>query len=317
MDHDFLMNQIKMPKPALKGLQRAIKAGVRGEFPTSESGTPQGGVISPLLANIAINGLEDIDPKIRGIRYADDLVFILKPGQDAEKLRAKIDSFLTERGLKVKEAKTKLVKATKGFDFLGWNFKVKDNGKFISVPSQKNYDNVRKKIKAVLANSKVKLESRINRMGSIVRGWRNYHRYCDMSQHPLWHTRRRAWKKINSHKSYSRSKTEKAIEKAFPSVEWKVNRFVKVKEDKSPYDGDMAYWAKRENKLYDGPTAIHMRKQDFRCAKCLALFMPGDSLELHHRDGDHANWKSSNLEVTHRECHHHMDIHVSKRVATR
>lgn len=317
IEHKFLMSQIRMPKPALKGLKRAIKAGVRGEFPTSESGTPQGGVISPLLANIAIDGLEDIDPKVRGIRYADDLVFILKPGQDAEKLRTRIDTFLAQRGLKVKEAKTKLVRATEGFDFLGWNFKVKDNGKFISVPSQKNHANVKKKIKAVLGNSSVKLEDRIKRIGTIVRGWRNYHKHCDMLKHSLWHTNHRAWVKISSHKSYTRSKTNKAIKIAFPPVEWKVNSFVKVKGDKSPYDGDMVYWSKRKNAKYDGATARHMRKQDFRCAKCSTLFMPGDTLELHHKDGNHSNWKPSNLEVLHRECHHYMDVHVSKRVSRR
>ena len=111
-----------------------MRAGVKCECANRDKGTPQGGVISPLLANIALNGLEDIDPKIRGIRYADDAVFILKPGQCEHKLRKKIDNFLAERGLKVKEAKTQVVKATEGFDFLGWNFRVKPNGKFISTP---------------------------------------------------------------------------------------------------------------------------------------------------------------------------------------
>jgi len=64
-------------------------------------------------------------------------VFILKPRDDPEALRRHIDNFLELRGLKVKEAKTKVVHSTDGFDFRGWNFAVKPKGKFISTPSQK------------------------------------------------------------------------------------------------------------------------------------------------------------------------------------
>ncbi len=322
IDHSFMLNQIHLPKPAKQGLKRAIKAGVKGEFPSSESGTPQGGVISPLLANIALNGLEDIGSarqkdgrakkqNIAGIRYADDLVFILKPEHDAEAFRNSIDQFLALRGLLVKEAKTRLVGATSGFDFLGWNFRVKDNGKFVSCPSQKNYANVKKKIKAVLANSQLKLETRIKRIGWIVRGWRNYHKYCDMSKHSLWHTRRRAWKVINKHRSKNRHQTDKDIKKAFPPVGWHVNEHVNVKGARSPFDGDMLYWAKRNSKFYDGLTAQIFKKQSFRCAHCGEFIMPEETLELHHRDGNHDNWKHSNLEVLHRECHQHRSVHAS------
>lgn len=78
---------VQLPKAAKNGLFRAIKAGVRGEFVSSESGTPQGGVISPLLANIVLHGLENVGEKVRykkrsqrytdtikGLRYADDVV---------------------------------------------------------------------------------------------------------------------------------------------------------------------------------------------------------------------------------------------------
>lgn len=87
IDHKFLMQSVQLPKAAKNGLFRAIKAGVRGEFSSSESGTPQGGVISPLLANIVLHGLENVGEKVRykkishrqidtikGLRYADDVV---------------------------------------------------------------------------------------------------------------------------------------------------------------------------------------------------------------------------------------------------
>ena len=189
----------------------SIKAenGVRGEFPTSESGTPQGDVISPLLANIVLHGLENVGHELRykkigggnidtikGFRYADDVVFILKPGDDPEFLRTYIDNFLVTRGLKVKEVKTKVLHSTDGFDFFGWDFKVKPNGKFISTPSQKATSSVKAKVKEVMKDSRFTLEQRIDKCGSIVRGWRNCHRFCDMSQHDLWATAYWTWKFI-------------------------------------------------------------------------------------------------------------------------
>lgn len=102
-------------------------------------------LFSPLIANLVLNGLENVGHKVRytcrkdgsridtihGIRYADDVVFILKLQDDPEQLRQEIDAFLAIRGLKVNEAKTKVVPSTDGFNFLGFNFKVKPKGKFI------------------------------------------------------------------------------------------------------------------------------------------------------------------------------------------
>jgi len=92
-----------------------------------------GGVVSPLLANIALNGIEDIH---QSVRYADDMVFVLKPNDNAELILEKISQFLAERGMKVSEKKTKLSRTTDGFDFLGWHFKVQSNGKFRCVPER-------------------------------------------------------------------------------------------------------------------------------------------------------------------------------------
>ena len=78
-------------------------------------------MVSPLLANIALNGIEDIH---QSVRYADEMVYILKPEDDAEQILERISQFLAERGLKVSDKKTKLTATTDGFDLLGWNFKV-------------------------------------------------------------------------------------------------------------------------------------------------------------------------------------------------
>ena len=86
-------------------------------------------------------------------------MFILKPGDDSKLLREYIDNFLETRGLKVKEAKTKVAHSTDGFDFLGWNFAVKPNGKFISTPSQKATDSIKTKVKEVMKDSRFTLLS--------------------------------------------------------------------------------------------------------------------------------------------------------------
>lgn len=324
------MQSVQLPKAAKKGLFLSIKAGVRGEFPSSESGTPQGGVISPLLANIVLHGLENVGYELRykslrggryidtikGFRYADDVVFILKPGDDPEVLRRVIDNFLETRGLKVKEVKTKIVNSADGFDFLGWNFAVKPNGKFISIPSQKSTSSIKTKVKEVMKDSRFNLEQRIDKCGSVVRGWRNYHRFCDMSQRDLWATAYWTWKFIRKQERYDRSQTNKVIRRAFPSVKWSACRFNNVLGDKSPYDGDFVYWSKRENANYDGITARLLKKQNHKCTDCNLSFISGDIAELHHIDGNHDNWKPLNLEVLHRECHHHQTIHGWVRVRT-
>ncbi|MDD1438230.1 reverse transcriptase N-terminal domain-containing protein, partial [Dolichospermum sp. ST_sed10] len=145
INHTAIMDKLIAPYSIRQGIFRCLKAGVNPEFP--EQGTPQGGVVSPLLANIALNGIESIHTykdaggSIRepSIRYADDMVIILRPQDDATEILDKISQFLAERGMKVSEKKTKLTAATDGFDFLGWHFKVQKNGKFRCVPSVDNF----------------------------------------------------------------------------------------------------------------------------------------------------------------------------------
>jgi group II intron reverse transcriptase/maturase len=125
INHSSIMDQLIAPKGIKTGIFRCLKSGVNPEFP--EQGTPQGGVVSPLLANIALNGIEDVH---YSVRYADDMVYILKPEDDAEKILERISQFLAERGLKVSEKKTKLTATKDGFNFLGWHFKVHSKGMF-------------------------------------------------------------------------------------------------------------------------------------------------------------------------------------------
>jgi RNA-directed DNA polymerase len=323
IDHKFLMQSVQLPRAAKQGLFRSIKAGVRGEFSSSESGTPQGGVISPLLANLVLHGLENVGYELRykvknggryldalkGFRYADDVVYILNPEDNEHILRERINLFLATRGLKVKEAKTKVANSTDGFDFLGWHFTVKPNGKFISTPSQKSVKGIKAKVKDVMKDSRFTLKQRIDKCEATIRGWRNYHRFCDMSQHDLWALNHWTWKFIRKQGRYDRYQTNKVIKKAFPPVKWAACRFINVTGDKSPYDGDFAYWSKRENANYNGITARFLKKQNYKCPHCGLSFQAGDIAELHHVDGNHSNWKPDNLKVLHRECHQHQANH--------
>ena len=315
INHEAIMSRVIAPKWVKTKLWKALKAGVKAEFPSSEKGTPQGGVISPLLANIALHGLEEIG---NGLRYADDCIFVLKPNDNANKLRAKIDSFLAERGLTIKEEKTRLVKATEGFEFLGFKFTVLPSGKFKSVPTDKKYRELRDKVKAAIRDKRFKLEERIKKVGPIVRGWRNYYQYCDMDNYNLFLCARSIWKFIrkeicrNKKIGNKRQWTNEQIKRCFPDVSYKQNNFVNVEKDRSPFEGDLVYWAKRKNKLYNGLTADALRKQGFKCGHCGLQFIGDDQIELHHKDGNHHNWKKSNLVALHRGCHQYQEIHSGK-----
>ena len=330
ISHTTIMDNLIAPKGIKQGIFRCLKAGVNPGFP--EQGTPQGGVVSPLLANIALNGIESIHRhhNVRGakikhttkskditepsIRYADDMVIILRPEDDEIKILADIDNFLAARGMKVSAKKTKITAATDGFDFLGWHFKVQSNGKFKSTPSVENYKKFRQKVKNIVNcpnyGSKVKAE----KLAPIIRGWRNYHKFCKMdgSRFSLWHTRNRTWKVFNKETKLTKESTTRLIEKAFPKVSYSENTHVMVKGNKSPYDGDLTYWSERNSKLYNGETSKALKKQNHTCGYCGLKCTSEERVHLHHIDGNHNNWKPKNLVVVHESCHDY--IHMGKRV---
>jgi 5-methylcytosine-specific restriction endonuclease McrA len=202
------------------------------------------------------------------------------------------------------------VKSIEGFDFLGWHFKVKPNGKFISYPSKDNYKALRQKVKNIVNNSCTGAEVKVKKLTPVIRGWRNYHKYCDMKNHDLWGIHNATFKRFNKEKKMSRYKAESLAEKAFPKVSYKACGFTKVKEDKSPYDGNILYWSERNSKLYDGTTAELLRKQKSKCGYCGLKFQSDERVHLHHIDGNHNNWKRKNLTVVHESCHDY--IHQGK-----
>jgi RNA-directed DNA polymerase len=307
ISHLSIMERLIAPMGIKTGIFRCLKAGVNPEFP--EQGTPQGGVVSPLLANIALNGIEEIH---QSVRYADDMVIILKPKDDASAILDKVSEFLAERGMKVSEKKTKLTATTDGFDFLGWHFKVQNNGKFRCVPSEDNFKAFRQKVKHIVNNSNYGATVKAEKLAPVVRGWRNYHCYCklDGSRFSLWFIKNRAFKVFNKESKQSRHTVKKLMEKAFPAVSYSENKFVNVKGEKSPYDGDIAYWSERNSKLYDGATSQALKRQNHKCGYCGLKMLSDERVHLNHVDANHSNWKKDNLLAIHESCHDY--IHMSK-----
>ena len=172
-----------------------LRAGIfeagKGYSPTEE-GTPQGGVISPLLLNIALHGLEEAagvryrtgsharefkagSPALT--RYADDLVVCCHSRQDAEQVKARLAEWLEPRGLAFNEAKTRIVPVTEGFDFLGFNLRRYPNGKLLIKPSataiKRFRDRLAKEFRSLRGSNVTAVLAKI---APIVRGWVAYYR---------------------------------------------------------------------------------------------------------------------------------------------
>nr|WP_269667527.1 reverse transcriptase domain-containing protein [Crinalium epipsammum] len=275
----------------------------------NETALPQGGVVSPLLANIALNGIEEIH---HSVRYADEMVVILKPKDDAVAILEQISQFLAERGMKISEKKTKLTATTDGFDFLGWHFKVQNNGKFRCVPSEDNYKAFRQKVKHIVNNSNYGATTKAEKLAPVVRGWRNYHRFCKMdgSRNSLYHIEARAFRVFNKELKQDKQSSKKLLGKAFPEVPYSENKHISVKGEKSPYDGDIAYWSERNSKLYNGETSKALKKQNHSCGYCGLKMLSDEKVHLHHVDCNHNNWKKNNLLAIHESCHNY--VHMSK-----
>lgn len=191
ISHNWMVDNVRMDKSILR---KWLKSGVidREQLLETEEGTPQGGIISPALANWTLNGLETElvahlektcgvlktrKLKIGVVRYADDFVVT---GASKEVLETEvkpwIERFLAVRGLRLSEAKTKIVHIDEGFDFLGWNFR-KYSEKLLIKPSKKNVKAFYEKLRdTVGANLGAKQENLIRQLNPMLHGWAQYHR---------------------------------------------------------------------------------------------------------------------------------------------
>lgn len=190
ISHEWLIRNVPMDRMVLR---KWLKSGLiyQGQFQETEAGTPQGGIISPTLANVTLNGLEAglnsylatkfgivkaKKLKVNLVRYADDFVItgISKETLENE-VRPWVESFLAVRGLQLSREKTHIVHIDQGFDFLGWNFR-KYQGKLLIKPSKKNAQAFYRKVKEVISKHKtVRQEELIRMLNPILRGWAQYH----------------------------------------------------------------------------------------------------------------------------------------------
>ncbi|NMG11715.1 hypothetical protein DP117_34635 [Brasilonema sp. UFV-L1] len=189
---------------------------------------------------------------------------------------------------------------------------MQENGKFRTYPSKSNHKAFKEKVKEIINCSNYGSEEKARLLAPLVRGWRQYHQHCTMTgaKHSLWFIRNRAFKVFNKESKNNRCSTAALVDKAFPPVPCSVNGHVNVTGTKSPYDGDLAYWSKRNSKLYDGETSKALRRQNHACGHCGLKMLGEEQVHLHHIDGNHNNWKTKNLLAIHESCHDY--IHMSK-----
>ena len=136
----------------------------------------------------------------------------------------------------------------------------------------------------------------------------------DRTRFSLWHLAKRVHDKFLQQKNIDRHQAIEKVKIAFPRVNFSENRFISVKGDKSPYDGDVIYWSKRNSILYDRATAKALKRQNHSCGKCGLNFLDSEEIELHHIDGNHNNWVYTNTMAIHRSCHQYHHMSTSKKL---
>jgi RNA-directed DNA polymerase len=196
IDHETLLEVIG--DSPCKGLVRQwLKAGYVEKFVRHETqqGTPQGGVISPLLLNVALHGMEaalgvkynsqgEIAGKRAVVRYADDFVVFCESQEDAFEVVQTLTKWLGGKGLSLSPEKTRIVHLTEGFDFLGFNVRhyknpktTRSGYKLLIKPSKKTVTEKRKELRDIWLKLKGhSVQVVLVRLNPIIRGWANYFR---------------------------------------------------------------------------------------------------------------------------------------------
>jgi RNA-directed DNA polymerase len=200
ISHEWMLANIPTDTEVLGKWLRAGYVENRTLFPTSE-GTPQGGIISPVAANMTLDGLERllkerfprhgrkrIDGKfyylkVNLVRFADDFVITGDSQELLEtEVRPLVERFLAERGLQLSPEKTRITHINEGFDFLGYNVR-KYDGKLLVTPSKKNVQAFLEKVRGIIKDkSSAGQEMLIRTLNPVIRGWANYHRHVMASQ---------------------------------------------------------------------------------------------------------------------------------------
>ena len=190
ISHEWLLNNIPMDTKILK---KWLKCGVifKGELFRTDEGTMQGGIISPTLANMTLDGLSELlatknkrvnrkyekySPMVNMVRYADDFIITGRTKETLEDIKPMLIAFLSERGLELSEEKTLITHIDDGFDFLGFNIR-KFKGVLLTQPSKKSVKKFLDSIRYVIdSNKSCKQETLIRLLNPKITGWANYYR---------------------------------------------------------------------------------------------------------------------------------------------
>ena len=190
ISHEWILNNILLDRKVLGKWLRAGYMEEKTVYPTPK-GTPQGGIISPTIANMVLDGLEPAAkasappwrkghtrPRIHVIRYADDFIITGESKHLLEtKVKPTIESFLKQRGLTLSEAKTRITHINSGVDFLSQNIR-KYNGKLLIKPSKDSIRSVQSNISSMIRRCRgAAAHKLIGALNPILRGWVNYHRH--------------------------------------------------------------------------------------------------------------------------------------------
>ena len=354
IDHGALLAKTQTSPVIRRQLKAWLKAGILEDnrlFPTT-AGTPQGGSISPLLALIALHGMDEaitqVYPKARVIMYADDVVVLHEDRQVLEHCQQLLMGWLADIGLTLNEAKSHIYHTLEGdqpgFDWLGFNIRQYRVGKH---QSGKRSNGQRLGFKTLIKPAKANMAAHLAELGRIIgrgkvlsqgalihqlnpkiRGWANYYRTSvsqaafDRLDFLTWeklrrwayrrHPRRSAgwvwkryWHQLSTRVAFATSATDTDIVYLRTHSEMPITRHVKVRGNRSPYDGDWVYWSTRQGRHPDANPRLAklLKTQRGRCRYCGLFFQHDDRIEVDHINGDRRNSRYANLQALHGHCH--------------
>jgi RNA-directed DNA polymerase len=382
INHEALLHKLNIKGKVRQQIKAWLKSGVidQGAFTATSEGTPQGGVISPLLANIALHGLEEqikrlaetLDLKYPSggrmskrdkrssltlVRYADDFVVLHEDKAVVQRCRELISDWLTGIGLQLKPEKTRLTHTLKpelsednkaGFDFLSHHIQQFPTGKYRSsrnskqeilgfhtliTPSKEATKAHQEDIRSIIKKHRSSPQSAlIKDLNPVIRGWASYYRASDAgtsrefnNQDRRMYLSLRKWAKRRTKKSSTAHQLYWITQgnnnwvfatragdnplRLLTHIEFHSSSddYVKVKDDKSPYNGELVYWSSRLGEHPEMPSrkAKLLKQQKGKCTWCGLHFRDEDLLEVDHKNplssGGKDEWK--NLQLLHRHCH--------------
>jgi len=285
ISHDWLLNNIPLPR---KILGQWLKSGYMEASTLHETdrGTPQGGIISPILCNMTLDGLQDLVTvgrnkklrKLNVVRYADDFIITAAtPAILQDMIRPDLDAFLADRGLTLSAEKTQISHIDQGFDFLGFHFR-KHKGKLLTKPSKLKARELLDKVRHCLNTFRgVPFHVLLLQLNSILRGWAYAHRKVVAKRLMVqldntvfenichWlrrEHRKKTWgwickryrKRINDRwcfaSCYSTATVKSKLVVLFRMCDLPIRYHTKIRTDTNPFDpGDQEYYDQRKKRM--------------------------------------------------------------------